>query len=154
MNIVIRKAIKSDIPLLNKLDIDMHNYLGSQIGVKFTASDESYTEADFKKQNVYVAVVDNRMVGFITFSKKLLFDEFYGGKYVFLDDFAVDNNYRGKGVGKKLYKIVLDYAKKNKANIKVDTLVTNKKTIKLYKKLGFKPLETNFVLDVNKKLKI
>jgi ribosomal protein S18 acetylase RimI-like enzyme len=153
---VVRKANKKDIASINKLNFEMHNYLAKLVRIKLSKKElnkEKINESDLKKERYYVAIVGNKVVGFIAFGKKILEDEWHG-KYLYLHEIAVTKKFRGKGIGKKLFQNALDYAKKNKLNIKADTFAKNKNTIKFNKKLGFKPLSINFILDLNKRLKI
>lgn len=54
---------------------------------------------------------------------------------------AVDTEYQGKGLGKKLFETVLDYIKENRNDIfRVELIAreSNTKAIKLYENIGFK----------------
>ena len=65
-------------------------------------------------------------------------------KKAYLDDFVVDEAYRGQGVGGKLFRNALDFAKENDAAYADFT--SNPERIagnKLYEKLGFKKRDTN-----------
>ena len=64
-------------------------------------------------------------------------------KTFFIDDFCVDDSYRGSGIGTKLYEYVKQYAK----SIGCDRVILNEwnfneKAYKFYLKCGLKPLET------------
>lgn len=151
----IRKATKKDLERINELTIEMHNSLGKPIGLKFTKEileKELYNESDLKTHVIYVAVIGAEIIGYICFNKEIEEDEWYG-KHYHIDHIIVDENYRERGIGSKLFSIVLRKAKQRNLNIKVDTLVTNKKGINFYTKLGFRPLETYMILDLQKKLK-
>jgi ribosomal protein S18 acetylase RimI-like enzyme len=153
--IFIRKASITDIKSINELNFEMHNHLAKLLGLKFLKEElksEEVNEKELKKENFYVAVIENKVRGFVAFSKKLE-DEWYG-KYVYLYEIAITRTFQRKGIGKKLFEVVLNYANKKRLNIKIDTNVKNKKIITFYKKLGFKPLSTDFILDLNKRLKI
>jgi len=65
-------------------------------------------------------------------------------KKAYLDDFVVDGEYRGKGIGSTLFEKALEIAKEQGAAY-VD-FTSNPKRIegnKLYEKLGFKKRDTN-----------
>src|SRR5688572_28687727 len=65
-------------------------------------------------------------------------------KKAYLDDFVVDEAYRGKGIGSSLFQKALDFAKEKGASY-VD-FTSNPKRVegnKLYEKLGFKKRDTN-----------
>jgi len=154
--IAIRKARKSDTPLINELNFAMHNYLGKLVGVRFSEDeleDEKISETDLGKKHYYVAVTGNKVVGYVVFSKKTLENE-WCGRYMRLDEVAVAEPLRGKGIGQRLVRVAVDYAKRNGLNVTTGTRMKNKRGINFYKKLGFRPFSTQLILDLNRKLKL
>lgn len=80
----------------------------------------------FGKMDTYMAYDGDRPVGFISFYML----SSYVGKILFL---AVDNEFRGKGYGKKLVQFALDQLKKQGAQVvKIATRVDNKTAQNLY----------------------
>ena len=79
------------------------------------------------KQKTWLAYLGEELVGSITIIDKDKDCEVRG--------FYVTTNYQRKGIGKKLWKLTLKFAK-NK-NITLDIYTHNTKTIALYKKWGF-----------------
>jgi len=72
-------------------------------------------------------------------------------KKSYLDDFVVDENYRGKGIGTKLFNKALEVAREKGAEY-VDFTSSPEKIQgnKFYEKLGFKKRETNvYRLNLN-----
>lgn len=60
-------------------------------------------------------------------------------KTLYIDDLCVDELYRGKGIGKKLYNFVLDYAKKNVYyNVTLNVWADNISALKFYESIGMK----------------
>ena len=58
---------------------------------------------------------------------------------LYIDDFCVDENCRGQGVGKKLFTEVKEYAKQtNVYNIDLNVWEFNENAMKFYEKCGFK----------------
>jgi ribosomal protein S18 acetylase RimI-like enzyme len=54
----------------------------------------------------------------------------------------VNDNYKGKGIGKKLVEIIIEEAKmKNYEKIRLDTLSTMESALKIYYKNGFNKIE-------------
>ena len=151
----VRKAKHKDIEEINRLTLQMHNHLGRLVGIKFSLDDleeEFFSESD-SLDGVYVAEVDGKIVGYISFSSKIREDEWCGRNYR-LEHLIVDEKYRRKGYGTKRLWVLLERAQKDDANVVTDTFVKNKGTIEFYKGLGFKPFETIFVLDRKKRLKL
>lgn len=61
---------------------------------------------------------------------------------IYLDDLCVDENYRGKHIGKKLYDAVLELAKeKHCYNVTLNVWHLNESALKFYEKCGMKPLK-------------
>jgi ribosomal protein S18 acetylase RimI-like enzyme len=72
--------------------------------------------------------VDEKLVGSITIIEREKDYELRG--------FYIATKYQGKGIGKKLWELALDFAKEK--NITLDIYAHNTKTIEIYKKWGFK----------------
>ena len=151
----VRPAKREDIEEINRLTLQMHNHLGRLVGIEFAEDDledEFYDESD-SLDEVYVAEVDRKVVGYISFSNKIREDE-WCGRYYALEHLIVDEEHRRKGYGTKLFEALLESAQRDNANIVVDTFVKNEGTIEFFKSLGFKPFETIFLLDRTGRLKI
>ena len=59
---------------------------------------------------------------------------------LYIDDLCVDENIRGKGVGKALYEAVCRYAKMRKCyNITLNVWACNESAMAFYEKMGLKP---------------
>lgn len=63
-------------------------------------------------------------------------------KAYYIDDLCVDENYRGKGIGKELYDYVLGVAKKEKCyHLTLNVWNLNPTAVKFYQKLGMQTLK-------------
>lgn len=145
--VIIRKAERKDIPSINHLTKEMHIYLGKLAGMRFSKKDlkdEEVKPSELKSFYVAEDTKKKKAIGYINFEKKVMKNEWYGD-HIYLSEFAVSKGYRGKGIGMLLMKKLVSFCEKRRLNIKVDTLVSNKNTIELYKRLGFIPLGVNFV---------
>jgi len=150
--IIIRKARKEDIDSINQLSMEMHRYLARSVGIEFSDKDleeEKINPSELK--NILVAEVDGIVVGYVVFEEEE--DEWYG-RHLYLGEIAVTDTYRGKGIGERLMQRLFDICEKKKLNLKVDTLVTNTRTIDFYKKLGFKPFMIHYIKEYEKRLKL
>lgn len=59
-------------------------------------------------------------------------------KYAELENMIIDENLRGKGIGKRLVKDFINWCRKNKVNfISVTAFAKNEPTLNFYRKLGF-----------------
>jgi ribosomal protein S18 acetylase RimI-like enzyme len=146
--------VVKDLDAINELTFEMHNFLGSLVGVRFSVGqlkDEMY-ENEEDLNNVYVAEFDGKVVGYMAFSQDVRENEFFG-KYYHLYHIAVKQEFRMKGVASKLFNILLRKAKRENFNIVTETFCQNKEALEFYGKKGFKPIETVLMIDNKKKLK-
>jgi ribosomal protein S18 acetylase RimI-like enzyme len=87
------------------------------------------------KTIVLVAEIDKEVVGFCWAN----FVKFGLSKFGYIEDLFVDKKFRNKGIGTSLVKKAMKEMKKMKVNaVFVATGKKNKKSIKIYKSLGFK----------------
>lgn len=88
-----------------------------------------------KNYRIYVAVLDSKIVGTTTlFIEQKFIHE--GGKVGHIEDVAVRKEYQGKGVGQKVVKALLEYAKKEGCYKTI--LDCTDDLIPFYEKIGFK----------------
>lgn len=88
-----------------------------------------------KNYKIYVAVLDSKIVGTTTLfiEQKFIHD---GGKVGHIEDVAVRKEYQGRGIGQKVVKALLEYAKKEGCYKTI--LDCNEDLISFYEKTGFK----------------
>jgi glucosamine-phosphate N-acetyltransferase len=88
-----------------------------------------------KNYKIYVAVLDSKVVGATT----LLIEQKFihnGGKVGHIEDVVVRKEYQGKGIGGKVVKALLEYAKKEGCYKTI--LDCTDDLIPFYEKMGFK----------------
>jgi GNAT superfamily N-acetyltransferase len=144
-----------DLDAINELTFEMHNYLGSLVGMSFSMrqlKDEIY-ENEKDLTNVYVAEFDGKVVGYMAFSPNIRENEFFG-KYYDLYHIAVKQEFQRKGVASKLLNMLSRKAKREKVNIVTKTLCLNKDGLRFYRDNGFNPIETALIANNTKKLKL
>jgi glucosamine-phosphate N-acetyltransferase len=88
-----------------------------------------------KNYKIYVAVLDSKVVGTTTLfiEQKFIHD---GGKVGHIEDVAVRKEYQSKGIGQKVVKALLEYAKKEGCYKTI--LGCTDDLISFYEKMGFK----------------
>jgi RimJ/RimL family protein N-acetyltransferase len=97
---------------------------------------KGYMRLDPKKAKIFVAE-DRRLIGFIygridERPKKVL------NRVGIIDDWFVEKEYRGKGIGEMLWESLMEWFDSKKCNcLELDVFTTNKKTIDIYHRLGF-----------------
>ena len=142
-NIIYRKSIREDIPSINDLFIEMvktvnarmerggvNPYTDFEQGFEPGYLDNFYINDD---RLIYVAEDEGKVIGFLSvINKKNL-------QTIYLDDYCVNDSYRGQGIGSQLMNMSFEFAK-NQGYDQVITHVesANTESIEFYLKKGFK----------------
>jgi GNAT superfamily N-acetyltransferase len=99
----------------------------------------------FKDEDVYVALADNKIVGFVTIKLNKRKNEIY------VDEFWLSKGHQGKGIGTEIMKFVEKYYKEKGFEAMTVTAHQKAKALDFYKKMKFK--EKHFYVYLTKKLK-
>ncbi|MBN2365169.1 MAG: GNAT family N-acetyltransferase [Calditrichaeota bacterium] len=144
VDFIIRAAEKSDIPQLLDLVKKLADYekLLSQV----TASEELYRKNGFGESQFFRAfLVENshenepRYLGFALYF--FTFSTFLGKPTLYLEDLFVLPEYRGRGIGTALLKILAKTALENNCGrMEWSVLDWNESAIRLYRRLGAVPM--------------
>ena len=146
MNYQIRKAIKDDFPEINKLFIEMENYIdkvrlsNNLESFKSSGYEDGYLDSFISDPNkyLYVATRDDLVVGYISFVV------YKSDNYIYIDDFSITENYKRKGIGNNFLKLVIDKAKELKiSKIRLHVFFYNTNALSFYNKYNFKEIENN-----------
>ena len=130
---IIRPGKKSDIPQVFQLIKELAEYEKALDKVSNTV--EKLEEDGFGPNPVYelfVAEIENNIVGIA-----LIYYRFstWRGKVMYLEDLIVREHMRRKGIGKKLFDMVLDHAKVTRCvGLSLQVLDWNDLGINFYKK--------------------
>lgn len=133
MEIIIRPATLSDIPDIHQLVRELAEY--EKALPEFVATLEDYYK-DFEDQKfqVLVSVVEKKVVGMVLFYPAY---STWKGKMMYLEDFVVTPEWRGKGIGKMLLEAFLEEAKsKGCVQVKWQVLDWNEPAIRFYQQAG------------------
>ncbi len=132
MAITIRSAEKHDVPAMFSLVQELALYERAPDEVSNTI--EMMKADGFGNHpiyNAYVAEVDKAIVGIAVFYTAY---STWKGKYIYLDDLIVTEEFRRYGTGKKLFDAVGSFAKKNGVNqLRWHVLNWNDPAINFYK---------------------
>lgn len=72
--------------------------------------------------------------------------KFYCGKYLEIDNFVVDENFRNQGIGSKIFDFVFDYAKKSNCDsVMLDVYSWNEGAHRFYDRYNLKHLGSHMV---------
>ena len=133
MNIEIRVAVKEDCARLLELVNELALY--EKAPQEVTVTLEEFIDAGFGKQpvwNAFVAADNGYVVGFALYYTRY---STWKGCRLYLEDFLVTEDYRGKGIGKLLFEKVMATAKeKNYNGMSWQVLDWNEPALNFYKK--------------------
>ena len=156
---MIRKAEPHDIPRLTELLLAtnaIHSAgrpdLFKEGGIKYDAEALGVLLEDHQRP-VFVYVDDDDKVlayAFCIYQFNKETTSIYARKTLYIDDFCVDEAYRGQHIGKELYNFVCDVAKKrNCHNVTLHVWQCNEIASKFYDAMGMTPLYTTMETVVN-----
>lgn len=106
-----------------------------------TATEESLKESIFKNNRAEALLIEfnNNVVGYIIYFFN--FSTFIGREGLYLEDIYIDPEYRGKGIGKEAFEILVHIAKNNKCErMEWVCLDWNKPSLEFYNSIGAKQL--------------
>ncbi len=148
MQFKIRKAKVTDMKEVYGLICELAAFEHQPEAVEIKIKD--LKKAGFGKKpsfKVFLAEHDNKIVGMALFYPRY---STWKGKTIHLEDLIVQENYRGKGVGKALYSKVLNYAyKKNIKRVAWEVLDWNTNAIAFYKSTGAKVFDNWKIAQIN-----
>lgn len=143
----IRRAVRTDIPVIDKLLFQVHSEHNKVRPDLFKKGAKKYTDnqlesiiADYLTP-VFVAEINGKVKGYaFCVHKQFLNDNnMTDVKTLYIDDLCVDENSRGEGIGKSLYRYVLNYAKEQGYyNVTLNVWADNVNAVRFYEKIGLK----------------
>lgn len=147
---MIRRAEKRDIGKINDLLLQVltvHHNGRSDIfkeGCRKYTDDQLEIMINDDSKPIFVYEEDEEVLGyaFTIFQQHLNDNILTDIKTLYIDDLCVDENQRGKGIGKKLYKHVLEFAKGSGCyNVTLNVWSFNEPAMKFYQSVGLDPLK-------------
>lgn len=145
---MIRFAVEKDIPkmldLLSQVCLVHHRGRPDifKIGTKYSSQDLKVLLAD-KERPILVAVDENDSVMgycFCIFQQHNDNSVLTDIKTLYIDDLCVDENLRGKHIGKQLYQAAVKLAKENGCyNLTLNVWSCNPSAPRFYESMGLKP---------------
>ncbi len=144
----------NDLKVIDKIALQVHEFHVKWRPDIFEHTDSIFSEEDLSlliaDENIFVAKIDNEVVGYILLSKKE--SKKNGYKYrreIDIDALGVLDTYRNQGIGFKLLSYVKDYAINNHyTTIKLTVNEENASARHLYEKFGFRVKNIAYSMNV------
>ncbi len=139
-----RTAGEADFPILMDMYIQLNTFF-YQVGYRLPHPEnvgevwlDSFRRTLGRFSNVFVAEVDNRVVGFMLCRLKRV-PAYMGGVLVGeLSDMWIDASARRMGIGDTLSRLAIDWMRQQGAHsIEIQVLKDNEASWKLYERMGF-----------------
>ena len=134
MNIIIRKGEKKDLPGVLALIHELAEFEKAPDAVTNTVA--LMEEDGFGEKpvfNFHVAELDGKIIGIAVYFVKY---STWKGRGLYLDDIVITEKFRSKGIGKKLFDVYVEEAKKIGAKqLHWQVLDWNVRAIEFYKRL-------------------
>lgn len=134
-NLKLRKTTENDVKLILHFIKEIAKY--EKMSDEVIATEESLRESIFKNKRAEVLIVewDEKPIGYALYFFN--FSTFNGREGLYLEDIFIYPEYRGKGIGKQIFKLLAKIAIENKCmRMEWCCLNWNKPSINFYKSMG------------------
>ena len=147
----IRLATEKDVNRLQDLLYSVQNLHAEGRPDVFVYGTRKYSDAKVREiiscsnSPVYVGEIDGEVIAyaFCEIKQDNATQNLKPLKTLYIDDLCVDEKYRGKGYGKKIYEFVRAKAvEKECYHLTLNVWHLNASAVRFYEKLGMKPLKT------------
>jgi ribosomal protein S18 acetylase RimI-like enzyme len=148
---MIRRAKNADIDRLNVLLYQVQQLHADGRPDIFKNGAKKYTTEELEGiiaddiTPIFVYEEDGMVMGyaFCVYQITLESEQLHARKVLYIDDLCVDESYRRKHIGEKLYHHVLDVAKENGCDsVTLNVWRVNPSAEKFYQRMGMEPLKT------------
>lgn len=103
-----------------------------------------FEQLDNEELKIIGYFLEDKLVGYLAYQIKQKVT-----KFLWIDEFVVSKNHRGKGYGSLLMEEIKKIAKKEKVKrIELNCFSFNENAVKLYKSLGYKEQRTIYELEM------
>ena len=137
----IRKVESQDLDFVYKSICELENEI-----LDFEVFAAIFNENIVNPNNLYLlAENENEQLGFISFHTQNLLH--HGGRVGEIQEFFIDKNHRGKGIGRQLIEKIIQFSDQN--NLKSIEVTTNRKRVEnvlIYENLGFALSHNKFTI--------
>ena len=155
----IRKATKEDIDQIANVWEELHDYNVEVLGQAAVYRGKSGWEERYKNllQDIFnnaeslvvVAEDEGKIVGFVNSTVSNMFGD--GPQHAYIDNTIIIKEYRGKGIGKKLYEYLENiFREQGVEGVTTDIFDNNDDSVKFHERLGYKKISK--AIEMYKKL--
>ena len=146
-DMIIRRAVESDIPVIDKLLYQVHKIHSDIRPDLFNKGTKKYTDEELKSiiadelTPVFVAEKDGMVSGyaFCIHQQHINDNNLTDIRTLYIDDLCVDEASRGMHVGRALYDHVISYARENGYyNVTLNVWAGNDSAMRFYESVGLK----------------
>jgi len=129
----IKKATRKDIKEIGKLMLEEFSKppFNERVSLNSVIKSLNY---DFKIGKIYIAVESKEIIGVVNFC----IEQYWEGSVIIIEDLAVKEEFKKKGIGKSLMEFVEEFARKNKIGAIYFSTNKKSKAVRFYEKLGYK----------------
>lgn len=148
---MIRRAINADIGRLNDMLYQVQRLHAEGRPDIFKLGAKKYTKEELEKiiaddhTPIYVYEENGEVMGYVFCIYQITREneQVHARKVLYIDDLCVDEPYRRKHIGEKLYEYVLEVARENGCNsVTLNVWDVNPSAASFYRKMGMQPLKT------------
>ena len=139
-NLKIRETSEEDCGLILSFIKEIAEY--EKLLEEVVATEETLKESIFNNNRAEVVIVelDGKAVGYALYFYN--FSTFNGKSGLYLEDLFIKKEFRGRGIGKEVFKFLVKKAKKEDCKrMEWSCLDWNEPSIKFYKSLGAVPMD-------------
>jgi len=134
-----KRTTEEDIPVI--LNFIKQIAIYEKMLDKVTATEESLKKSIFENNRAEALLIEfnNEVIGYIIYFFN--FSTFVGREGLYLEDLYIKPEYRGNGIGKKSFELLVNIAKENKCErLEWTCLDWNEPSLKFYKSIGAKQM--------------
>ncbi|MFU7514222.1 GNAT family N-acetyltransferase [Clostridium sp. HCS.1] len=139
-NLKIRETTEEDCSLILSLIKEIAEY--EKMSDQVVATEESLKESIFRNKRAEVVILElnGEAVGYALYFYN--YSTFIGKSGLYLEDIFIKKEFRGKGIGKEVFKFLIKKAKEEGCKrMEWTCLNWNEPSIKFYKSLGAVPMD-------------
>jgi len=146
MKIRYRKIRPSDRKIVAKLVKDFYKELPGIRGIDDKKIKRTFLAfaANPNKGNILVIEKEKIIIGYALLAN--FWSNEWGGNVLFLDEIYIKPEFRGQGIGRDFINYLIKKKYNRATAIQLEVAPTNKRARALYKDIGFKPYQNEYLL--------